>query len=104
MAAFTTIFAGISALAGLQSTAHAKKAQKRQSAANAKQAADAKTAALEAGKLESQDQGKEAVDISLGTNSDKDDLLKKDALYSKNKKVGSSIGGLKGSATNIGGL
>jgi hypothetical protein len=103
MPAFTTIFAGISALAGVKGVSDAKSAAKRQAAANAKQSAAAKTAALEAGKLESQDQGKEAVEISLGTNSAKDELLKDDALYSK-KKTGSSVGGLKGRATNIGGL
>tara|TARA_R110002072_G_scaffold108174_6_gene234984 strand:- start:2121 stop:2435 length:315 start_codon:yes stop_codon:yes gene_type:complete len=104
MPAFTTIFAGISALAGLKGVSDAKSAAKRQSAANAKQSRDAKTTALEAGKLESQDQGKEATDISLGTSKSRDELLKKNALAKKSGSAGTSVGGLKGKATNIGGL
>jgi hypothetical protein len=103
MPAFTTIFAGISALAGVQGVSDAKSAQKQQAAANKKQAADAKTLQLEAGKLESQDQGLGAADITLGTSKSDDDLLKKNAL-SKKSGAGNSVGGLSGSATNIGGL
>ncbi len=102
MPAFTTIFAGISALSGLKGVNDAKKAQKQQATANAKQDQDAKTIALEAGKLEAQDQGGAAADISLGTSKEDDDLLKKNSTGKG--RSGTPIGGLKGSATNIGGL
>tara|TARA_B110000037_G_scaffold1619_3_gene1876 strand:- start:10476 stop:10790 length:315 start_codon:yes stop_codon:yes gene_type:complete len=104
MPAFTTIFAGISALAGAKGVRDAKKSQKRQAAANAKQNRDAKTTALEAGKLESQDADAGVADISLGTSKAYDELLKKNALAKKSGSAGTSVGGLKGKATNIGGL
>ena len=102
MPAFTTIFAGISALSGAKGVADAKSAAKAQSAANAKQARDAKTLALEAGSLEAQDKGVGAADVVLGTNKKVDELLKADPT--SKKKKGTPIGGLKGSPTNIGGL
>lgn len=99
MPAFTTIFAGISALSGLKGVSDAKSARNKQDAANRKQA----TVAKEAAALGAQAQEQAGADVSLGTSYADDKLLKADATKKVSKK-GTKIGGLMGSPTNIGGL
>ena len=101
MAAFTTIFAGISALAGLKGVSDAKSAKRKQAAANKKQ----QTTAQEAAALGAQAQDQAGADIALGTSKASDKLLKDDSTSKlRTGPSGQPIGGLSGRTTNIGGL
>lgn len=102
MPAFTTIFAGLSALGGLAGVSNAQKTANEQKKRLAAQNTAAKEAAAQGAQVAGPDAefvlGTE--DAPLAGKAASDDLLKK-AL---SKTGATKVGGIKGSPTKIGGL
>jgi hypothetical protein len=97
MVAFSSIIMGISALSGIKANQDAKKAARQQADAQRQQA----TTARERAALEAQGRSTERTDVVLGS---MDSTAGTAAAAGKPKKIGTPVGGILGSGTNIGGL